>query len=134
MERTDFTRRLLITASIAGVGALTGAAAATTLNFVSAVVIQGSDPSGLVFYHWKPGAFAVAGAIAAPLLAWSVLRRAPVWRVVAEPAAAATVAAIATLALAPWMMPIAVPVAAAAAVARLRWATAKRRSRALPAG
>lgn len=118
MNRKDLIRRAKATLIVSAVGAVVGVVAAAALNILGYWVIGLTHEPGTLMYHWKPGFFAAAGAVIGPLLAWTVLRRAPVWRVVAEPAAMAAAVTLIGVGAAPWLIPW-VPVAAAGAILRL---------------
>lgn len=80
------TRRW-ITVGLAIGGALAGAAIGVALTPLGKIV-AGAPPADLANYARNAAAFAAIGALAVPLVGWS-LRRVPLWRTVVEPLAGA---------------------------------------------
>jgi hypothetical protein len=78
-------RPLLVTGLLATLGAAIGAVTAPILSYLATTVATASLPAGRVAYFFSPAAFAVAGAIGIPVLAWLLMRRVPLWRAVSEP-------------------------------------------------
>lgn len=68
-------------------GAVAGALAAIPLTWLGKVISGAPDPATLANYLWNMRVFAVMGALFAPVLAWSSLRRVPLWRAALEPTA-----------------------------------------------
>lgn len=66
-------------------GAVAGALAAIPLTWLGKVISGAPDPATLANYLWNMRVFAVMGALFAPVLAWSSLRRVPLWRAALEP-------------------------------------------------
>lgn len=128
MDRRDLRKRVLATVFVGMVGAVIGAAAAVLLNALGDYLIALRHPQGTLSYHWKAGAFAIAGSVITPILAWTTLRRAPVWRVAAEPAAAAVLVTVVGAAFVPALIAW-VPVVAIGAIVRLSVATSESRVR-----
>src|SRR5690606_11455988 len=85
------TRRW-ITAGLVLVGAASGAVVGLALTVLGKVV-AGAPPADLANYLWNARVFGAMGAVIAPAVTWVVLRRAPLWRVVAEPLLAAVAGA-----------------------------------------
>lgn len=48
-------------------------------------ILAGAPPATLGNYAWNAGLFAVVAGVASPMITWSTLRRAPLWRTVVEP-------------------------------------------------
>jgi hypothetical protein len=96
-----------------------GAVAAVALTFLSNIIAGAPDTPGLVVYRWNIGIFAVMGGVFAPVLAWSMLRRVPLWRTVAEPAVAGVGSTILAALFAPSLFPVIVPAAIFLSAARL---------------
>jgi hypothetical protein len=72
------------------VGAVGGALASIPLTWLGKV-LAGAPPADFANFRWNAIAFAVIGAFVSPGVTAAVMRRAPVWRAVAEPAAGALV-------------------------------------------
>ena len=98
MANSAASRRLQVSAVLAALGAVAGAVAAVTLTYLGTKVAQAFEPSGRIYYQWAAGEFAVIGAIGTPLLAWSLMRRVPLWRAIGEPAIGSS-----------WPPPISIP-------------------------
>ena len=75
---------------LAGAGA--GAIAGAVLTPLGKLV-AGAPPATLANYAWNMAAFGLLAAVVSPLVTWSALRRAPLWRTVVEPLAGALVGA-----------------------------------------
>ena len=73
-------------------GAVAGAVSGLVLTVLGKMV-AGAPPADAANYVWNATVFAVTGAVAAPVVIWSALRSAPLWRTVAEPLAAAILGA-----------------------------------------
>jgi hypothetical protein len=126
MATPALSRRLQVTGLLAGCGALVGALTAVGLSFLATVVAQALTPTGRVEYFYSPTQFAILGAIGTPLLAWSLMRRVPLWRAISEPAIGGiigTLVALATIPLlqAPLLPALCVPLGILGAALRLRW-------------
>lgn len=48
-------------------------------------IVAGAPPATLANYAWNAAVFGVVAGVVSPLIAWSELRRAPLWRTVLEP-------------------------------------------------
>ena len=77
------TRRRLRVALIV-TGALAGAVFGLVLTRVGKIV-TGAPPATLGNYAWNAMVFGVIAGILSPIISWSSLRRAPLWRTVSEP-------------------------------------------------
>jgi hypothetical protein len=121
-------RPIIVTAVLSASGAAVGAVAAPLLSFLATTVAQSSLPDGRVAYFYDPAAFAVAGAIGIPVLAWLLMRRVPLWRAISEPTIGAGVGLLAALASIPFLdlplivQPICLLAGTLGAAIRLRYA------------
>jgi predicted transporter len=79
------TRRWLKVGLAVG-GALAGAAFGIVLTRLGKIV-TGAPPATLANYVWNAGVFGGLAGIVSPIVSWTTLRRAPLWRTVAEPLA-----------------------------------------------
>ena len=127
MANSAAGRRLQVSAVLAAFGAVAGAVAAVTLSYLGTKVAQAFEPNGRVYYQWAAGQFAIIGAIGTPLLAWSLMRRVPLWRAVGEPALGGILGTLVSLATIPFLhvmilQPILVLGGILGAALRLRWA------------
>lgn len=77
------TRRWLKFALAIG-GALAGAAFGIALTRLGKIV-AGAPPATLANYAWNAIVFGGLAGVVSPLVAWSVMRRVPLWRTVIEP-------------------------------------------------
>ncbi|MES2307014.1 MAG: hypothetical protein V4558_16045 [Gemmatimonadota bacterium] len=75
-------------------GAVAGALAGIPLTWLGKIISGAPEPATLATYLWNARAMAVMGAVFAPLLAWSTMRRVPLWRAALETAAGGLVGAI----------------------------------------
>ncbi|NOT09444.1 MAG: hypothetical protein HOP28_14735 [Gemmatimonadales bacterium] len=123
-----------VTLLLAGIGAIAGALAAITLTVFGNILSGASQAPGRAVYWWNMGIFALLGGLFSPILAWSLLRRVPLWRAVAEPALAGVLGTVAAILIAPASFPVAVPAAILGAAWRLHHAYRDRSpANALPA-
>ena len=67
-------------------GALAGAAFGIALTRLGKIV-AGAPPATLANYIWNAAVFGVIVGVVSPVVAWSALRRVPLWRTVVEPLA-----------------------------------------------
>ena len=112
------TRRW-ITAGLMAAGAASGALVGLALTVLGKVV-AGAAPADLANYLWNASVFGAMGAVIAPAVTWMMLRRAPLWRVVAEPLVGAVAGAtFGVLAGSGALFLVLTPLGAAAAAARL---------------
>lgn len=114
--------RLKITSALAGIGAMGGAVAGVTLTFLGNVISGYPVTPGLDVYLWNAGIMAGLGAVCGPPLAWTMLRRVPLWRSLAEPALAGIAGSVVAMLLAPSLFPVLVPGAILASALRLVYA------------
>jgi hypothetical protein len=75
-------RRLKVGLTLAGI--LAGAAFGVVLTRLGKIV-SGAPPGTFANYLWNAAVFGAVAGIVSPLVAWSGLRRVPLWRTVAEP-------------------------------------------------
>lgn len=114
--------RLKITSTLVGIGALGGAAAGLALTYLGNVISGYHITPGLGVYAWNMGIMGGLGAVFGPPLAWTLLRRVPLWRTLTEPALAGIGGSVVAMLLAPSLFPILVPGAILASAVRLRYA------------
>ena len=98
-------RPLLVTALLGTLGAAVGAVTAPILSYLATTVATASLSTGRVGYVFDPTAFAVAGAIGIPALAWLLMRRVPLWRAVSEPMIGAALGLLLALVSIPLLNP-----------------------------
>jgi len=84
-EFLTFKSRLQLGLMLAG--GIAGAIAGCALT-VFGKIIAGAPPATLADYVWNMAQCGVLAAVISPLVTWSALRRAPLWRTVVEPLAA----------------------------------------------
>lgn len=77
------TRRWLKVGLVIG-GAIAGVTFGIVLTRLGKIV-AGAPPATLANYAWNAAVFGVAAGIVSPIMSWSELRRAPLWRTVVEP-------------------------------------------------
>lgn len=114
--------RLRITGILAGMGGLFGAAGGAVLTFLGNLISGYPVAPGLEVYLNNAGILGAIGAVSGPTVAWSLLRRVPLWRALAEPAAVALVAGIGSMLLAPSLFLPAVVVGGLGGAVRLHFA------------
>jgi hypothetical protein len=108
-----------ITALLAGLGVIGGAAAAVILTLLGNLISGAPRPAPLAVYVWNVWIFAIVGGVFTPMFAWGMLRNVPIWRIVAEPAAAGVVSTVACMLFAPALFPVLGPGAMLGAMFRL---------------
>jgi len=113
--------KLKITGALAVIGGVCGGVAGTILTYLGNVISGYPIPPTVGVYAWNAGIIAAIGATLGPPMAWSMLRSVPLWRALAEPAAAALAGSVLAMMFAPSLFVASVPLAAFAAVLRLRW-------------
>ena len=113
--------KLKITSTLAGIGAASGALAAVGLTFLGNLISGSPITPGVITYSWNVGVFAVTGAIFGPPLAWSMLRRVPLWRTLTEPALAGVIGSVIAMVAAPGLFPLIVLAAIFASALRLSY-------------
>ncbi len=111
-----------VTLFLAGIGAICGAVAAVFLTFLGNLISGSPSPPGLAVYAWNAQVFALFFAVISPVLAWTMLRRVPLWRAVAEPALGGIVGTVAAGLISPALFPIIAPASILAAALRLHHA------------
>jgi uncharacterized membrane protein HdeD (DUF308 family) len=79
-----FATRRNLKIGLAVAGAVAGAIFGVALT-VAGKIVAGAPPATLANYAWNAGIFAVMAGIVSPIVTWSALRRAPLWRTVVEP-------------------------------------------------
>lgn len=79
------TRRWLKVGLTVG-GALAGAAFGIVLTRLGKIIAD-APPATLANYVWNAAVFAVPAGIISPVVSWTLLRRAPLWRTIVEPLA-----------------------------------------------
>jgi hypothetical protein len=77
------TRRWL-KVGLAMSGALAGAMFGIALTRLGKIITD-APPATLENYVWNAAVFGLLAAVVSPVVSWSMLRRAPLWRTVAEP-------------------------------------------------
>ena len=112
---------LKITSTLAGIGAASGALAGVVLTFLGNLISGSPITPGVITYSWNVGVFAVTGAIFGPPLAWSMLRRVPLWRTLTEPALAGVIGSVVAMVAAPGLFPVIVLAAIVASACRLNY-------------
>lgn len=101
MTASHIIDRARVTGILAALGAAAGALTAVVLTSVGTWVAQAFERHGTVVYFWSAAELAILGAIGTPILAWSLMRRAPLWRAVLEPAIGGVLGTLAGLATLP---------------------------------
>jgi hypothetical protein len=123
---------LRITGLLVAFGAIAGGSGAIPLTFLGKLIF-GAPAGSLENYVWNVGAFAVLGALFCPVLAWSAMRRVPLWRAISEPAIGAVIGAVGGMLLGSGTAFLGLAAAGiAAATGRLTFAYRERRE--LPTG
>lgn len=111
-----------LTALLAVTGALGGALIGAALTVIGKIITS-APPATVANYGRNVLVFGIMGALSAPLVTWSALRRVPLWRTMLEPVLAAVIGAIGGLLLGSPLAFLALPVAGVAiAVWRLNYA------------
>jgi MFS family permease len=119
--RPSLLTKLKITGVLGVIGGVCGGVAGAILTYLGNAISGYPIPPTLGIYAWNSGIIAAIGATLGPPVAWSMLRTVPLWRALAEPAAAALVASVLAMLFAPSLFVASVPLAAFAAALRLRW-------------
>lgn len=112
--------RWKLTLVLGALGALGGALAAVVLTYAGNRIAGAPWLPTADVYIWNARIFAVIGAVVSPALAWGMLRSVPLWRAVAEPAAAALAGTVLSIAIAPSLFALITPAAVIGALWRLR--------------
>jgi hypothetical protein len=129
MSNTSVVRTWQVTAALSAIGVVAGAIAAVVLTKLGNVIAGAPHPPPIVVYTWNVGAFAVMGAVFSPVIAWSMLRRAPLWRAVVEPALGGVVGTVIGMLFAPAYFPVIILLSTLGASWRLSHAFRPRESR-----
>jgi len=79
-------------------GALAGALFGIVLTRIGKIA-AGAPPATFANYMWNATVFGVMAGFVSPIVSWSVLQRAPLWRTVVEPLACAIVGGCAAILL-----------------------------------
>ena len=123
--------RILITASLIAGGALIGAGLGIALTPLGKL-LAGAPPADMANYLRNALAFGLFGSVIAPVVTWSALRNAPLWRTVVEPIAGSLVGAAAGVLVGSATLFLAlIPVGGALAAGRLAF-THRNRDQLLP--
>ena len=83
---------------LVALGAVVGALVSIPLTELGKIIAQAQEPADTANYIWNAWSFGIIGAVLAPLLGWSWLRRVPLWRAALEPAALGLLGALAGMA------------------------------------
>jgi hypothetical protein len=67
-------------------GGLAGALFGVVITRLGKIVV-GAPPATLANYAWNATVFGVLAGVVSPVVSWSTLRRAPLWRTLVEPLA-----------------------------------------------
>lgn len=94
MSRDSRGTVLRVNLLLATMGAVVGILAAFPITWIGKIAAGAPEPATMANYFWNMRAFGVMGAVFGPILAWSTLRRAPLWRAALEPAAGGVVGAL----------------------------------------
>ena len=92
----QFSTRRRLKLGLTITGAIAGAAFGIVLTRVGKIV-AGAPPATFGNYAWNATLFGVMAGFVAPIVAWSALRRAPLWRTVVEPLTCAVAGAAASV-------------------------------------
>lgn len=92
----SMTRRHLVTYASAGMGAMTGAVTGAMLTLISYALVGIPHIPKTEYFIYSATAYAILGAVIAPVSVLLSLRRVPLWRAFAEPALAGSLAVAAT--------------------------------------
>lgn len=89
-----------VTALLAALGGLAGALGGTLIALGLLLLTEGSPSFGILMAVLRTAAFVgfCVGGLAGPVLAWTLLRQAPIWRAIGETALAAGLTAALSLA------------------------------------
>lgn len=80
----EYSTRRWLKVGLVIAGAVAGAVFGLVLTRLGKLV-AGAPPADLRNYLWNAALFGATAAVVSPLVTWSVLRRAPLWRTVVEP-------------------------------------------------
>jgi hypothetical protein len=110
-----------ISAVLAAIGGACGAVAGLLITYLGNVISGYPIPPTAGIYAWNAGIIAALGATLGPPMVWAMLRAVPLWRALAEPAAAALLGGVLAMVFVPSLFVAAVPLSIFAAAVRLRW-------------
>jgi hypothetical protein len=82
--RPEYATRRWLKVGLVVAGALAGAVFGVVLTRLGKIV-AGAPPADFANYAWNAMVFGGMAAIVSPLVTWSALRRAPLWRTIVEP-------------------------------------------------
>lgn len=88
---TRFRRILIITAALAGLGAVVGSILGTLLVTAIMAIPPRAWNTTILFAGAEFGA--AVGFVLAPVAAWTLMRRVPIWRAIVDTAAGTTIGA-----------------------------------------
>jgi hypothetical protein len=91
-----FATRRRLKAGLIIAGGVAGAVFGVALTKMGKIV-SGAPPATLGNYAWNAAVFGIVAAVISPVVAWSELRRVPLWRTIVEPLAAAFAGAVAAI-------------------------------------
>ena len=94
MSRESRGTVLRVNLLLATMGAIVGILAAIPITWIGKIVAGAPQPATMANYLWNMRAFGIMGAVFGPVLAWSTLRRVPLWRASLEPAAGGIIGAL----------------------------------------
>ncbi|HVX38525.1 MAG TPA: hypothetical protein VHB25_03045 [Gemmatimonadaceae bacterium] len=94
----QFSTRRWLKVGLTVAGAIAGGVFGIVLTRVGKIV-SGAPPATFANYVWNATVFGVMAGFVSPIVAWSALRRAPLWRTVAEPLTCAVAGAGASVIL-----------------------------------
>jgi uncharacterized membrane protein HdeD (DUF308 family) len=115
-----FATRRNLKVGLAVAGVVAGAVFGVALTVLGKIV-AGAPPATLANYAWNAGFFGVMAGVISPLVTWSALRRAPLWRTVVEPLVLAVAGAATSVALAsPVLLLVLPPIGLALGFAHVR--------------
>jgi hypothetical protein len=83
-----FATRRWLNVGLVTAGAVAGATVGVVLTALGKVV-AGAPPATASNYAWNAAVFGLLAGIVSPVVTWAALRRAPLWRTIAEPLALA---------------------------------------------
>ena len=93
----SFSARRRLKAGLIVAGAVAGAVFGIALTKMGKLV-AGAPPATIGNYAWNALVFGIMAAVVSPVVAWSALRRVPLWRTIVEPLAIAVAGGVAAVA------------------------------------
>lgn len=85
-DTSRFSALLRVNLLLALLGAVMGALVAIPFTWIGHWVTEAPWPLSIDPFIWNMWTFGIMGALFGPVLAWSALRRVPLWRAALEPA------------------------------------------------